>query len=134
MSLGLPIKAHYSPKRLAIYTPSLIILWSINFAYQFNLFKVIRFCDPDHIRKIQDEVENLKVVVLFRDPRGIYGSRKSLVSPAQLLKTVSYEPFFWARVRTYVVGFRPKFQILKKDFDRYWLHFNRHDSSIFQIS
>jgi hypothetical protein len=35
------------------------------------------------------QIPNLKVILLFRDPRGIYGSRKRLVNPTLLLKTIS---------------------------------------------
>lgn len=51
--------------------------------------KVIRLCDINHLETMMTQIPNLKVILLFRDPRGIYGSRKRLVNPTLLLKTIS---------------------------------------------
>ena len=51
--------------------------------------KVIRLCDIGHIQVIREKIPDLKVILLFRDPRGIFGSRKRLVSPSLLSKTVN---------------------------------------------
>ena len=48
--------------------------------------KVIRFCDLDQIEKMKQD--NLKTIVLFRDPRGIYSSRKGLLGAAETIQSV----------------------------------------------
>ena len=42
--------------------------------------KVIRFCNLDDVKTMNESQENnLKTIVLFRDPRGMYSSRKRLL-------------------------------------------------------
>ena len=48
--------------------------------------KVIRFCDLDQIEKMDQD--NLKTIFLFRDPRGIYSSRKGLLGAAETIQSV----------------------------------------------
>ena len=43
--------------------------------------KVIRLCDLNQIENLKQD--NLKTIVLFRDPRGIYSSRKHLQADAR---------------------------------------------------
>ena len=42
--------------------------------------KVIRFCDLDDVKTMNEaQKDNIKTIVLFRDPRGMYSSRKRLL-------------------------------------------------------
>lgn len=42
--------------------------------------KVIRFCNFDDVKTMNEgHKDNLKTIVLFRDPRGMFSSRKKLL-------------------------------------------------------
>jgi len=50
--------------------------------------KVIRLCDIDQIAHFKTKIPNLKVIFLYRDPRGIFSSRQKLIGESLAFKTV----------------------------------------------
>ena len=50
--------------------------------------KVIRLCDIDQISHFKSKIPNLKVIFLYRDPRGIFSSRQKLIGESLAFKTV----------------------------------------------
>jgi len=42
---------------------------------------VIRLCDIDDVIELVGQIPDLKVIITFRDPRGIYRSRKDFIPP-----------------------------------------------------
>ena len=50
--------------------------------------KVIRLCDIDQIAHFKSKIPNLKVIFLYRDPRGIFSSRQKLIGESLAFKTV----------------------------------------------
>lgn len=50
--------------------------------------KVIRLCDIDQIAAFKSKIPNLKVIFLYRDPRGIFSSRQKLIGESLAFKTV----------------------------------------------
>ena len=52
--------------------------------------KVIRYCDLNAIEQLTSRVENVKTIVLFRDPRGIFVSRNKIFkNTGSAIETVS---------------------------------------------
>ena len=57
--------------------------------YSKKVIKTIRICDLEHLKPIISEEMHLRVVLLVRDPRGIFNSRKSIftaMSDKEILK------------------------------------------------
>lgn len=50
--------------------------------------KVIRLCDIDQIADFKSKIPNLKIIFLYRDPRGIFSSRQKLIGESLAFKTV----------------------------------------------
>ena len=56
--------------------------------------KLIRYCDLNAMENLAD-IENVKTIVLFRDPRGIFISRNKIFNnAARAIETVSLKPGF----------------------------------------
>ena len=51
--------------------------------------KTIRLCDTEQIMSLIKKHPDLKVIILYRDPRGIYGSRKPILGQKWALTTVT---------------------------------------------
>jgi len=50
--------------------------------------KVIRLCDVDQIGRLKESIPGLKVIFLYRDPRGIFSSRAKLIGKSLAFQTV----------------------------------------------
>lgn len=70
--------------------------------------KVIRLCDIDHVDRILAEIPDLKIIFLFRDPRGIFGSRKKILGVRQTAATIEHTCQYYEKSINYTGKNRDK--------------------------
>lgn len=75
--------------------------------------KVIRLCDIDHIAQLAADQPELKVVLFFRDPRGIYGSRRKLVGSRVLKPSINMTCTYYEKALDFAASHQANFIALR---------------------